>query len=92
MVYLIKILGCISGVYGVLGKHMKTFKSYLYISLGTILLTAGVYFFKIPNGFSTGGVSGIGTLLGKLTPLSPAMWISLINLPVSYSHLTVPTN
>lgn len=80
MVYLIKILGCISGVYGVLGKHMKTFKSYLYISLGTILLTAGVYFFKIPNGFSTGGVSGIGTLLGKLTPLSPAMWISLINL------------
>lgn len=59
---------------------MKTIKSYLWISFGTVLLTAGVYFFKIPNGFSTGGVSGIGTLLGKLTPLSPAMWISFLTI------------
>ncbi|MFR7855216.1 MAG: YitT family protein [Acutalibacteraceae bacterium] len=59
---------------------MKAFKDYLMITLGTVLLTCGVYFFKIPNGFSTGGVSGIGTLLGNITPLSPAMWISTINL------------
>lgn len=59
---------------------MKNVKNFLWISLGTLLLTAGVYFFKIPNGFSTGGVSGVGTLLGKLTPLSPALWISAINL------------
>lgn len=59
---------------------MKNVKIFLWISLGTLLLTAGVYFFKIPNGFSTGGVSGVGTLLGKLTPLSPALWISVINL------------
>lgn len=59
---------------------MKLLKDYFLITLGTLLLTCGVYFFKIPNGFSTGGVSGIGTLLGNITTLSPAMWISTINL------------
>ncbi len=59
---------------------MKTFKQYLILSFGTLLLTCGVYFFKIPNGFSTGGVSGIGTLLGRLTVITPATWIAVINL------------
>ena len=55
-------------------------KQFLVMTLGTVLLTVGVYFFKIPNGFSTGGVSGIGTILGKVTAISPAKWISIINI------------
>ena len=47
---------------------------------GTVLMSVGVYFFKIPNGFSTGGVSGISTLLGTLTAVSAATWISIINV------------
>ncbi len=59
----------------------KTVKSYLFMTLGVVFLTVGVYFFKIPNGFATGGVSGIGTVLGHLTPLiTPAAWIAGINL------------
>ena len=54
-------------------------KDYLMMTVGTALLTAGVYFFKIPNGFSTGGVSGIATLLGSLTPVSASSWIGIIN-------------
>ena len=50
------------------------------MNLGVILLTLGVYFFKIPNGFSTGGVSGAGTILGKVTPLTPGTWIAIINM------------
>ena len=50
------------------------------MNLGCVLLALGVYFFKIPNGFTTGGVSGIGTLLGKMTPLSPAAWIWILNI------------
>ena len=50
------------------------------MTLGTVIMTAGVYFFKIPNGFATGGVSGIGTLLGKVTFLSAANWITIINI------------
>ena len=59
---------------------MKALKEYIYITFGTLLLTCGVYVFKIPNGFSTGGVSGISTLLGKLTPLSPATLTAALNL------------
>lgn len=60
---------------------VKEIKAYLWITLGTVLLTAGVYFFKIPNGFVTGGVSGIGTVLGKMTPMiTSAQWILIINV------------
>ena len=51
------------------------------MTVGVVLLTFGVYFFKIPNGFVTGGVSGIGTVLGKALPiLSSATWIAVINI------------
>lgn len=61
-------------------KIAEQAKSVTVMTLGVIFLTVGVYFFKIPNGFSTGGVSGIGTLLGRLTPISPATWISAVNV------------
>lgn len=60
---------------------LKETKRYLWVTLGTVLLTIGVYFFKIPNGFATGGVSGVGTLLGKVVPnVSSGTWIMLINI------------
>lgn len=60
---------------------LQALKSYVLLTAGAALLTAGVYFFKIPNGFATGGVSGIGTLLGSLIPqISPATWIAGINV------------
>ncbi len=58
----------------------QTVKDYLIMIFGTVLMSVGVYFFKIPNGFSTGGVSGISTLLGTLTAVSAATWISIINV------------
>ncbi len=38
-------------------------KNFAIMNLGILLTTVGVYFFKIPNGFSTGGVSGIAVVL-----------------------------
>lgn len=59
----------------------KEIKDYFLIIIGTVMLTVGVYFFKIPNGFATGGVSGIGTILGKITPnVSAGSWIMIINV------------
>ena len=60
-------------------KQNKTI-NFLLMNLGCILLSSGIYFFKIPNGFSTGGVSGIGTILAKITPISPAIWIWSLNI------------
>lgn len=60
---------------------IKTIKEYVLIIIGTMLMAAGVVYFKVPNGFVTGGVSGIGTVLGKVLPfLSPGIWISLLNI------------
>ena len=62
-------------------RVLKEIKDYLFITIGTLMLTVGVYFFKIPNGFATGGVSGIGTILGKITPeISAGSWIMIINM------------
>ncbi len=59
---------------------MKKIKSFLMMTVGCILLAVGVYFFKIPNGFATGGVTGIGTILAKITPISPGTWIWGLNV------------
>ena len=62
-------------------KKVHPAKEYGMIIFGIILLSVGVYFFKIPNGFSTGGVSGMGTLLGGANFLfSAATWIAIINV------------
>jgi len=58
---------------------MKAFKNFLIMSFGCILLAIGVYFFKIPNGFATGGVTGIGTILAKVTVISAGKWIWILN-------------
>lgn len=52
------------------GKIKITRSSVLYwvvLNLGTLLLAAGIYFFKNPNNFATGGVSGIAIILSKFT-------------------------
>lgn len=61
-------------------KKQSSIKRFLLMNLGCILLSTGVYFFKIPNGFTTGGVTGIGTILGNLTPITPAVWIWILNI------------
>lgn len=58
---------------------MKKLKSFLMMTVGCILVSVGVYFFKIPNGFVTGGVTGVATLLAPLTPISAGAWIWLLN-------------
>ena len=38
-------------------------KEYITITAATLLVAVGIYFFKFPNHFSTGGVSGISVIL-----------------------------
>lgn len=58
----------------------KKFKDFLLITLGTILTALGIYFFKFPNNFSTGGVSGISVILGALCPdISTGEFVMIIN-------------
>lgn len=61
-------------------KKNKKLLNFFTMNIGCILLSFGVYFFKIPNGFATGGVTGIGTILAKITPISAAVWIWGLNI------------
>ena len=45
---------------------LKKLKNFSYMTIGTLLLAIGVYFFKTPNGFATGGVSGLAIVLNRL--------------------------
>ncbi len=59
----------------------KNIAEYAAMTAGALIMAAGVYFFKIPNGFSTGGVSGIATVLGGVISfVTPATMISIINV------------
>lgn len=41
---------------------------FLILNFGTLLTAIGSYFFKFPNNFSTGGVTGISVVLAHYYP------------------------
>lgn len=53
---------------------------YAMLTLATLIMSVGIYFFKFPNHFSTGGVSGLSIILGQLVPsLSAGAFVFIIN-------------
>lgn len=58
----------------------KQIKDYAVMTAGTLLIAAGAYFFKFPNNFSFGGVTGIAVVLGKLMPYTPGFVTTAINI------------
>lgn len=61
-------------------KVMKYVKQYVLITLSISIMSVGVYFFKFPNNFVFGGVTGTAALVAKLTPISASAFSSAANL------------
>lgn len=62
-------------------KRIDTLISYLIITAGTIIMAMGIYFFKFPNNFSTGGVSALSMILAALAPaMSAGQYMMIINV------------
>jgi len=62
---------------------MNTFKNYLLITLSIFIMAVGVYFFKFPNNFSFGGVTGFAVVFAKILPVSASrfsFWANLVLL------------
>lgn len=53
---------------------------YTCVTVGAVLVAAGVYFFKFPNNFTFGGVSGFCIVLAKLLPATPGRLNLILNL------------
>ncbi|MDF2987531.1 MAG: hypothetical protein K0R50_3041 [Eubacterium sp.] len=57
---------------------LKKVKEFLLINAGLLLVALGIFFFKIPNNFATGGVSGLAIIIGhffKQISVGPLMLI-----------------
>lgn len=62
-------------------KALPKIKDFAFLNLGILLLTLGIYFFKTPNGFATGGVSGLSIILANIFPFtSQAVYMLVINV------------
>ncbi len=61
-------------------KKQKKARSFAFLNLGILLMAIGIYFFKAPNRFATGGVSGLSIILSNILPiLSQASYMLIIN-------------
>lgn len=63
-------------------REASILERYLLYSAGIFVTALGTYFFKFPNNFSTGGVSGLSLILGRVIPsavLTPSTMMFIIN-------------
>jgi len=62
--------------------YLKLIKEYALITFGVLMVVVGVYFFKFPNNFSIGGVTGIAVILSKVSngTISSGTIVLVINM------------
>lgn len=63
-------------------KPLNVVQRYILLTIGILITAVGVYFFKFPNNFSTGGVSGLSLVLGRVLPsplFTPSTLVLIIN-------------
>ena len=68
----------------------KEFMSYVIITIGVIISSYALETILIPNTILDGGVTGIGIIIAKLTPLNLSQLVFVLNIPfiyVGYRHL-----
>ena len=62
-------------------SETRSVSYWLFLNFGILLMAGGIYFFKAPNGFATGGVSGLSIILAKLFPvISQGLYMMIINV------------
>lgn len=61
-------------------KVRRTIIDYALITAASLILVVGVYFFKFPNHFSFGGVTGMAVVLSAVTPFTAGTLNFVINI------------
>ena len=61
-------------------RILPNLKNFAFMNFGIILMSIGIYFFKTPNKFATGGVSGLSIILHNIFPdISQGVFMLTIN-------------
>ena len=71
-------------------KTLQIVSRYVIITLSISIMTIGVYFFKFPNNFVFGGVTGGAALAAKPTPPPASRFFVLCQYPPAHSGLDIP--
>jgi len=61
-------------------KKKNVLKEYFIITISTLLIVIGVYFFKFPNNFTFGGITGLSVILGRVSIFSPSTVNMILNV------------
>ena len=57
--------------------HLKNFT---LLTVSTLIMAVGIYFFKFANNFTFGGITGFAVLVAKFTPLSASDFSFIANM------------
>ena len=61
-------------------RHKQDIYEYMMFTIASAVMVIGIYFFKFPNHFSFGGVSGLSIVLAALLPHTPGYINLVINI------------
>lgn len=61
-------------------KHKQEIYEYIMFTIASAVMVIGIYYFKFPNHFSFGGVSGLSIVLSQLLPKTPGSINLVINI------------
>lgn len=60
-------------------KTLRTLTEYGLITFSIWIMVVGIYFFKFPNNFAFGGVTGLATVISALTHWSASEFTTIVN-------------
>lgn len=55
-------------------------KNFSLLTISTLIMTVGIYFFKFTNNFTFGGITGIAVLVAKFLPISASDFSFVVNI------------
>lgn len=61
-------------------KAQQNMISFFMLTFSTLVIAAGIYFFKFPNNFTFGGITGLAVLVSKKTSISAGDFTLIINM------------
>lgn len=63
------------------GSIMKSkLKNFSLLTISTLIMAVGIYFFKFANNFTFGGITGIAVLVTKFLPISSSDFSFVVNI------------
>ena len=63
------------------GSIMKLkLKNFSLLTISTLIMAVGIYFFKFANNFTFGGITGIAVLVAKFLPISASDFSFVVNI------------